>query len=86
MNTNIKSFIEDAKKYLKLKDYKKSLEYVESVYFLDKKNFEANLIGGYCLKELNLQNEAQECYDIAYAQKPNDPTLIKCILNKYSNV
>ena len=54
MNTNIKSFIEDAKKYLKLKDYKKSLEYVEPVYLLDKKHFEANLIGGYCLKELNL--------------------------------
>lgn len=45
---------------------------------LARKNPMANMIAGFCYKELNLEEQAQECYDIVYEQKPNDPTILKC--------
>ena len=44
---------------------------------LSKKNPEANLIGGFCYKELGLHEQALDCYNIVYEQKPNDPTVLK---------
>ena len=67
----------NAKKKVQEKDFKGGLSEIEPALMLMKKNAEANMIGGYCYKELGLFEEAQDCYKTVFDQRPNDPVLLK---------
>jgi Flp pilus assembly protein TadD len=73
----------NAKKKVQEKDFKGGLSEIEPALMLMKKNAEANMIGGYCYKELGLFEEAQDCYKTVFDQRPNDPVLLKLMYELY---
>ncbi len=77
MQESVKQFILNAKKKVQEKNFKGGLSEIEPALMLMKKNPEANMIGGFCYKELGLFEEAHDCYKTVFDQRPNDPVLLK---------